>query len=362
LNIPVGVAGIIVAYFFLNLRWNREESIADKLKRIDYVGNLILIASTVSVLIALTWAGPIYEWSDYHILTPLIIGIAGLVGFACYEASGLPTEPVMPLRLFPNRTARIVYINTFLNSVLIFWTFFFFPLYFQAVQLSSPARSGVQILPVTLISVPTAAVSAMLLTKFGKFKILHCLGFALQGSGIALLAVLRKDSPTYVWVLLQIVPAMGTGLLINTMLPAFQASLAEADQAAATATWSFIRTFGQVWGIAVAGAVFNSYTGTFAREMISDPAVREILSTGDAYASATRDFVTQFPEPLQTQIRDVFLKALRNVYLISIAFGGTALLMALFEKNVPLRKALDTEYGLEEKVKESKKQPGADVV
>lgn len=336
-----------MAYLFLNLRWDREEAIGAKLKRIDYIGNLILMGSTVSVLIALTWAGPVYEWSDARILVPLIAGILGLVGFFVYEASGIPKEPVMPLRLFPNRTARIVYINTFLNNVLMFWCFFFFPLYFQAVQLSTPSWSGVQMLPVTLISIPGAAISAMLLTKFGKFKILHVLGFTLLTAGIAVLAVLRKDSPPYVWVLIQIIPAIGTGLLINTLLPAFQASVAEADQAAATATWCFIRTFGQVWGIAIAGTIFNAYARRFAASDVSDGLVREVLSNGDAYASATREFVLQFPEPVRSQIRDVFLKALRTVYLISVAFGGTALVLVLFEKDVPLRTALDTEYGME---------------
>lgn len=351
LNIPIGVVGIVVAYFFVNLRWDREEAVLEKLKRIDYVGNLILISSTISVLIALTWAGPIYPWSDARILCPLILGIAGLGGFLVYEASGIPREPVMPLRLFPSRTAVIIYTNTFLSNVLIFLCFFFFPLYFQAVQLSSPARSGVQMLPVTLVAIPSAAVSAMVLSHIGRFKFLHVAGFALQGAGIGLLALLRVDSPTYAWVLLQVLPAFGTGLLTNTLLPAFQACLAEADQAAATGTWCFIRTFGQIWGVAVAGAVFNSYTKRFAVDTLpaSESAVIEILGGGDAYASATKAFVASFPEPLRGLVKDIFLRALRHVYYIAIAFGGLALLLTLFEEDVPLRKALDTEYGLEDK-------------
>ena len=343
---------MLVAYFFLNLRWDRTESVKEKLKRIDYIGNIILIASTVSVLIALTWAGPVYSWSDARILTPLIIGIAGLVGFAVYEASGIPSEPVMPLRLFPNRTSTIIYINTFLNNVLMFWCFFFFPLYFQAVKLSSPSWSGVQILPVTLISLPGAAVSAVLLSKFGKFKILHLIGLVLLTMGIGILYVLERDFTTVEWVLIQLPAAIGSGFLLNTLLPAFQASVAESDQAAATATWCFMRTFGQVWGVAIAGAIFNSYTKQYASR-IDDPMVQHILSSGDAYASATKAFVTQFEEPIRSQITEVFMLALRKVFVVSVAFGGLALVLALFEKNIPLRKALDTEYGIEDRVKET---------
>lgn len=254
----------------------------------------------------------------------------------------------MPLRLFPNRTSRIIYLNTFLNSLLLFWCFFFFPLYFQAVQLSSPSRSGIQMLPVTLIALPGAAFSAWMLSRWGKYKMLHLTGFVLLTGGIALLAVLKRDSSMAAWVLIQIPPSIGSGFLISTLLPAFQASLAEADQAAATGTWCFIRTLGQVWGIAIAGTIFNFYAKDFSH-LIDDPIARHALGNGDAYASATRYFVMQFPEPVQRQIRDVFLLALRRVFLISIAFGGAAFLFALFEKDIPLRKSLDTEYGMKER-------------
>lgn len=341
---------MVVAYFFLNLRWNRDETIKAKLKRIDYIGNAILMASTVSVVIALTWAGSKYPWSDARILTPLLVGIAGLVGFGVYEASGIPAEPVMPPRMFPNWTSKIVYANTFLNNILTYWCFFFLPLYFQAVMLSSPSRSGIQMLPVTLIVIPGATLSAFLVARFGRYKYLHLVGYILLTSGVGSLAALKKDSTTAEWVLIQMTPAIGSGFLLNTLLPAFQASLAEKDQAAATGTWTFIRTFGQVWGVAIAGTVFNSYVRHYSH-IIDDPTVRAIVSNGDAYASATKEFVTRFEGVLREQVRDVFLLALRKVFTISVAFSGLALLFALFEKDIPLRKELDTEYGMEEREK-----------
>lgn len=343
---------MVVSYFFLNLQWNRTESIAAKLRRIDYIGNAILIASSVSILIALTWAGPLYPWSDYHILVPLIIGLIGLAGFGVFEGSTIPVEPVMPVRLFPNWTSRIVYFNTFLNSLLIFWCYFFLPLYFQSVLLSEPSKSGVQMLPVALIAIPGAAISAVMLSRWGKYKILHLAGFFLISLGGGMLALLKEDSPKVAWVLIQFLPAIGSGFLLNTLLPAFQASTSEIDQAAATGTWCFIRTFGWVWGVAIAGTVFNAYTKRYAH-LIDDAFAREVLSSGDSYASATRDFVMQFEQPVRDQVKHVFMLSLRKVYAISVAFGGLAFLVSLFEKDIPLRKELDTEYGLEERKKDS---------
>ncbi|CAJ0552789.1 Ff.00g008670.m01.CDS01 [Fusarium sp. VM40] len=348
LNLPIGGAAIVVTYFFLNLQYNKTQSTMEKLRRIDYIGNAILIGSSVSILLALTWAGPVYPWSDARILAPLIIGILGLVGFVVYEGSGIPSEPVMPIRLFPGPTSYIIYANTFLNVLLINWCYFFFPLYFQSVLLSSPPRSGVQMLPIALIAIPGAAVAAIILSRWGKYKMLHISGFFIMTVGVGMLGLLDEHSSPAAWILLQFIPAIGSGLLLNTLLPAFQASADEIDQAAATAAWAFIRSFGAVWGVAIAGSVFNSYTKQYAH-MVDNEVARKALTLGDSYQSATRAFVQQFEEAVQTQIRHVFMLSLRKVYIISVAFGGFAFLLSLFEKDIPLRKELDTQYGLEEK-------------
>ncbi|KAF7551515.1 hypothetical protein G7Z17_g4944 [Cylindrodendrum hubeiense] len=348
LNLPLGGLGMVIAYFFLKLQWDRGETTMSKLRRIDYGGNAILFAASVSILIALTWAGPRYPWSDARILVPLFLGVAGLAGFVVYEGSGIPIDPVMPIRLFPSRTSRIIYLQTFLNSILIMWCYYFLPLYFQGVMMSSPSRSGVQMLPVALIAIPGAAVSSLILSKWGKYKLLHMTGFFLLSMGGGMLALLKEDSPDAAWILIQFLPALGSGFLLSTLLPAFQASTDEIDQAAATGTWSFIRTFGMVWGVAVAGTVFNTYTKQYAHQ-IDNALAREHLTSGDAYASATRDFVLQFEQPVRDQVRHVFMLALRKVYVISVAFGGLAFFLGIFEKDIPLRKELDTQFGLEER-------------
>ncbi|KAL0940270.1 multidrug resistance protein fnx1 [Colletotrichum truncatum] len=348
INLPIGGISLVLLWLFLHVKWDRTTVVADKLRRIDFIGNGILIASTVSVLIALTWAGAVYPWSSYRILVPLILSIAGLAGFCAFEGSGLVPEPVMPLRLFMNRTSAVVYVTTFLNSAAVYWAFFFLPLYFQAVQLSSPARSGVQLLPITLIGIPGAAVSAVILSKWGRYKALHITGFALMVVGFGLWTLLDRHSNLAVWVLVQVVPAIGSGMLLNTLLPAFQAGLNETDQASATASWSFIRSLGNVWGVAIPAAIFNSYISSYAAE-VDDAAAREILTRGDAYASATKAFVESFPSPVRDQIIDVFSKALKKVFMIGISIGALAFVLSFFEKEIKLRKELETEYGLEER-------------
>ncbi|KAK8029815.1 MFS general substrate transporter [Apiospora rasikravindrae] len=351
INLPVGGVSLSLLWLFLRVKWDKDTKTWDKLKRIDYAGNFLLITATVSVLIALTWAGSVYPWSSYHILVPFIIGLAGLIGFFFLEESAWVLEPVMPLRLFSNRTSAIIYVNTFIVSMLNYWIFFFLPLYFQAVQLSTPTRSGVQILPITLIAVPGAAVGAVALAKWGRYKALHIIGFALLAAGIGSFAILDRDSSTAEWVCLQILPSIGAGMVLDTLLPAFQAGVEEVDSAAAAASWSFVRSFGNIWGVAIPGAVLNIYSSRYAAELITDTRARMSLQNGDAYSSGTRDFVTSFSEPMQSQIIAVFTRALSKVFLIGITFPAIAFLLSFVEREVRLRKTLETEFGLEENQK-----------
>jgi hypothetical protein len=312
------------------------------------VGNGILIAGTVAILYSLTYAGKIYSWSSWHTLVPLLLGFLILALFVAFEASGIVPEPVLPMRLFTHRTSIIVIINTFLNSIIYFWYLFFLPVYFQAVALYSPSRTGYSLLPQAIAGLPGAMVAAISLSRWGKFKPIHFVGFAFSTLGMGLLSMIGKQTSIAEWAVFQIITALGIGMVIDTLLPAFQAPASEADQATATSAWSFIRAFGAIWGVAIPAAIFNnSIDGNL--DKVSDPRARQLLGGGGAYQQALAAFVRQFSPDVQNEIRGLYTLALDRVFWIGAVFAGLACLLTLLEREVPLRQHLDTEYGLEKK-------------
>ncbi|MCJ1271782.1 hypothetical protein MMC22_011687 [Lobaria immixta] len=153
------------------------------------------------------------------------------------------------------------------------------------------------------------------------------------------------------WVIFQIITGGGSGFVLNTLLPAAQAPLMESDQAAATATWSFIRSFENIWSVAIPAAIFNNKFGKLSYR-IDSAELRQQLTGGHAYEYASASFVTAAPEPIRGQIIGVYTDALKLVWQISIVFSGIAFLFIFLEKQIKLRTELDTEYGLVEKQKE----------
>ena len=347
INLPIGGAALAVLYLALHVKYNKEMALVEKLKRVDVVGNLILIASTVSTLYALATAGTDYGWGSWHILVPLILGLLGFCLFLAFERWGFSAEPVMPPRLFATRTSIIVSINTFLNSALLYWVIYFLPVYFQAVLLYDPAYTGVALIPQSLVGIPGAAIAAVALSRWGRYKPLHFIGFAIFSLGLGLLSLLTEKSTRAHWATFESILALGAGMVLNTQLPAFQAPIPEKDQAAATAAWCFVRTFGNVWGIAIPSVIFNNRVGALAGR-ISDPETRQLLSSGDAYQYGTASFVGSLPQPLKAEVISVYRDSCHLVFQVAVAFSGLAAVLSLLEKQYKLRVELETDFGLKD--------------
>jgi hypothetical protein len=83
--------------------------------------------------------------------------------------------------------------------------------------------------------------------------------------------------------------------------------------------------------------------------------VRSQLANGAAYAYASEQFVPHLLEPTRSEVIGVYVKALRTVWYIGVGLSCLAFVLVLVEKETPLRRDLDTIYGLEDK--ESNRAP-----
>ncbi|KAI4592508.1 hypothetical protein KJ359_011090 [Pestalotiopsis sp. 9143b] len=356
LNLPFGGISLALLYFFLRVNYDRQSTWRQKLGRIDWVGNALVVLGTVAMLYALAGAGVTHSWGSWQTLVPLLLGFLGLALFAAWEAYNADSPYlVMPPRLFRHRTSLIVAISTFFHWMLVYWSLYFLPIWFQAVFLYSAERSGVGILPLSLVAIPGSMVSAMVVSRWGRFKALHIIGETIFAVGMGLFALQNENTTVAEWALLQCFCAIGAGMVLDTLLPAFQAPVPESDQASATSTWTFIRTVGGVWGVAVPATIFNNRIDQLAYK-ISDPEARRLMMGGGGYQHASADFVNSFAEPARGEILDVYKQALQLVFLTAVAFGGAATVLFLFEKDVKLRKELETEYGIMDEASEKQKR------
>ena len=209
LNLPIGAVATTLLLAFLHAKYERESNLMTKFTKVDLTGNDIFIATTTAMLIALTNGGTRYSWSSWHIILPLTAGFAGLWLFYIFEVSKLCVEPSLPRQLFANRNSATAFALTFVHTLLMYWEMFFLPVYFQAILGSTPARSGVQLLPTVIVLMIFGAIGGGAMQKFGRYRPFHHAGFALMTIGFGTFTLLDDHPSAAVWVMFQIVFAAG---------------------------------------------------------------------------------------------------------------------------------------------------------
>lgn len=353
INLPIGGVALLLVLLFLRVQHKREGSLWVRLKRIDWLGNAILMSSVVAVLIALTWGGTLYTWDSWHVLVPLLVGAAGMVLFFVHQKY-YATEPTMPIRVYSNTTSLLSFILTFLHGIEMSWLSFFLPVYFQVLLEATPLQAGVDLLAIVIPLMPAGIAGGLIIAKTGRYKPTMVAGYALLSIGVGCLTLLDAHSATAKWVVFQIIAGAGGGLALTATLPAVQAPLPEADVAVATASWAFVRSFGSIWGAAIPAAIFNSRADNLVHT-ISDPGIRELLRRGGAYERATAIFMTSFDDApaLKQELVDLYTAGIQQSWQILIAFTVVAVPIACFIPEIPLRKELVTDFGLDEDEKDA---------
>ncbi|KAM5432767.1 hypothetical protein MferCBS31731_007392 [Microsporum ferrugineum] len=267
----------------------------------------------------------------------------------------------MPIRLFTKRTSAALFAISFIHSMILFWVCYFMPVYFQAVLDASPTRSAVMLFPIATTTSAAGILAGIMLTKTGKYRFWHYLGFALMTGACGLFSLLDEHSSTGRWVGFQVLFGLCTGTVFTSVLPPILACLDEGDVATATATWTFLRNFGAIWGTAVPAALFNTQANRLAGT-IENNQVQALLVNGGAYERATKTFMDMFREDpsLFVAIKHLYVSSLKDVWRLSIVFGGVGFLLAFLVQSYPLRNQLTTEYGMKVEEKTSPKTSNAE--
>jgi asparagine N-glycosylation enzyme membrane subunit Stt3 len=197
---------------------------------------------------------------------------------------------------------------------------------------------------------PAAISGGFLTTKFGRYRPLHLIGYALLAIAFGLLSTLTLTSSAAAWVLYQAIAAIGSGLVLSSLIAAIQADLSDADNASSIAVFAFIRNFGAVWGLTIPAVVFNNQFDRLAYK-ISDPVVRALFVGGNAYSHASRKFISSFGNATRDEIVQTYTDTLNLVWQVAIPICGICFFLVFVEKEIKLRTELKTEYGMKTREK-----------
>ena len=252
-NLPVGVAAIVLAFLYIpDLRPGRQHGW-------DVPGILLSTAALFLIVFGLI-EGQRYNWGTVtgFISIPLILvaGVVLLIAFVLVERSA--GEPLLPLALFRDRNFAIL---NWVIATMAFGMFgLFLPLtiYLQTIIGLTAFQAGLAFAPMSLTSMIVAPNAGRLTDRIGG-KYILLTGLALFGigmGGIDFSAGLDSTWLTFLpWL---IIAGVGMGCIFAPATTVAMRNIPQHLAGAASGVFNTTRQLGGVVGLSVVGAVLQN--------------------------------------------------------------------------------------------------------
>ncbi|MGY1720544.1 DHA2 family efflux MFS transporter permease subunit [Blastococcus sp. SYSU DS0552] len=301
---------------------------------IDYLGAALLAAAVSALLIWVTLAGSSFAWASVE--TALFLGGAALAVVAFLVTELRAAEPIVPLRLFRDRTTTLAIIASVAVGMAMFGSTVFLGQYLQISRGYSPTEAGLLTIPMVGGLLISSTVSGLLITRFGRWKSYLTAGSVLVVAGFALLATIDHETDMVLLSFFLFVLGVGIGMSMQNLVLAVQNTVAATDLGAASSAVAFFRSLGGTIGVSVLGAVLSNHVGNLIRGGLADiPGAAEAAAAGGGDIGLAD--LADAPAPIQELIRISYGDATGRVFLISAVVAVVAVLAVLFIREVALR-------------------------
>jgi EmrB/QacA subfamily drug resistance transporter len=323
-NVPLGLLSMWIVSTRLHLPARTSEY------RIDWLGAGLIVGAVSCVVLLTSWGGSQEPWGS-----PTIIGLGVaavvLVALLVVRERSAP-EPILPPRLFRLPVARISLAMNLTAAVLFFAGLYFISAFLQYVNGISPTSSGLYLIPFMLATVTGTMIVGRLIDRSGRYRIYPIVGAVVVLAGLGLL--LRLDATSSPWEVLvgAAVTGFGLGLIMQVLILAIQNAVEPRDLGVATSASMFNRQLGGAVGLALLGSVFASRLELWLERLTPKGAGLDL----DTLRGRPEKLLDLAPG-LRHDVVEAFSRSLHTVFLVCVPIAVVVLVLALRQRELPLR-------------------------
>ncbi|WP_261797896.1 MDR family MFS transporter [Cellulomonas timonensis] len=331
INIPVGIAAFITAWFTLKLPSHRSD------KKIDVAGIFFMVVATSALVLVTSWTSwsgrDGYDWGDGLLVALVLTTVVAAVAFVLVERKA--QEPLIPLHLFKNRTFAISTTVGLIIGMGMFAALGFLPTFLQMATGSGVTESGYLMLPMMAGVMLTAIGSGFAITKTGRYRIYPIVGMAVATAGLVWLTQIQGDMSMVLFGAMIFVLGAGLGLVMQTIVLAVQNAVDPHELGTATSSNNFFREIGAAVGVALFSTIF---TGRLTDRLgtVFGEAPAGSLPAGASTSGLTPAVVAGLPEPLHSGVVNAFTDALAPAFWYLVPLVVVAFVLTLFLREVKL--------------------------
>ena len=246
INVPFAiVTAVLVAYAVPARATGNERA------RVDVLGGVLCVLGLGGPVFALI-EEPRRGWGDPLILSALIGGVILFGLFVLWESRA--AQPMLPLRLFSKRNFSFANLETLAVYAGLSTLTFFLVLFLQQLSGYSALRSGLALLPITIVMFVLSPRVGRLSMRYGPRWFM---GLGPLVAGVAVLgAVHLKPGFSYWWELMPVLLlfAVGLSMIVAPLTATVLHDAGESDAGIASGVNNAVARVAGLLGIAVVGA------------------------------------------------------------------------------------------------------------
>jgi EmrB/QacA subfamily drug resistance transporter len=323
INLPLGIIALVVIAATLPSTAERRRP------AIDYAGTALLAVALSAIVLISDANRPL---TSPPMLALIGLAVITLAGFIMVERRA--REPVLPLRLFANRTFTLTSAVGLIVGFALFGSVTYLPLFLQVVKGESPTASGMQMLPMMGGMLLTSIASGQLISRTGRYKFFPIVGTLVMAGGLFLLSRMSENTTTLGASLTMLVLGLGLGMVMQVLVIAVQNAVDYGDLGVATSGATLFRLVGGSLGTAVLGAIFAArLTHELSRVL---PASARVSGAG----ALNPESMAQLSPTLRGIYVEAFTVSLATVFVVATVIALVGFILTWLVPERPLRQTV----------------------
>ncbi|MEE1773211.1 MFS transporter [Streptomyces sp. JV185] len=328
-GVPFAVIALIVLQKTLKL------PVVKRQVKVDWWGAFFISAAVSLLLVWVTFAGDKYDWLSWQ--TAVMVAGSVVLGAIFVAVESKAGEPIIPLRLFRNRTITLASLASLFVGIAMFAGTVFFSQYFQLARGKSPTMSGVMTIPMIAGLFISSTVSGQIITKTGRWKAWLVSGGFLVTAGLGLLGTIRYDTEYWHIAVFMAVMGLGIGMMMQNLVLATQNQVAPSDLGSASSVVTFFRSLGGAIGVSALGAVMANRVTHYVKDGLAELGPKgAAMGHGGTGGGGIPD-LDKLPAPFRTVVESAYGHGVGDVFLYAAPAALIAFLVTIFIKEVALK-------------------------
>ncbi|KAI8867447.1 MFS general substrate transporter [Ramicandelaber brevisporus] len=325
-NAPFGVISILLAYFYY-VDSHTPQHILQELKRLDMLGAVLFIVSTVCILTATNSGGITVPWNTPYIIGLYCGGGVGLIAFIFVEAY-VAKDPVIPLRLIKMHNMVAATLVSLITGMVSYGMLDYTPVYWIFVHNYTATQGGLTILPATVAFAVAAVLTSIAISRLGFLRLQVFASVIIMAVGAFVIAFkLSSNISPLIYGIPSTIIGFGYGMALMVVLAVIEHTVEAADIAVSTSFTTFIRICGAVFGLAIQNTIlFNGIKNEIA--ILDEATVMRAAMTGGIELSMLP------PQQLEF-VHNVFSRSLAKVFMMCGISSALSAVVVFMMKKMP---------------------------